>query len=334
MSKMKKDDHNRNVKRERFIMISTSALVLTVLTVSGAYVRNRDRNSMDNGYTLDFSALEDRADEKLREITKNRSDGSRQPEQAQGSEGAAAKEGAPLKAGSDEVKIPGLTEEIDSPIVKKNDKAGVDQSGSKGMSEGTDLAGKKEKSSKQNAKQEVKQTPVQEYFPEDVPLVIEESSVAEASAPEQAVSGQAVAEEELHFNGEAFVKPVSGEPLIEYSMDHSVYFATLDQYKYNPAIIFSATQGEAVCACAAGRVMNVHQDPELGQTLVLDLGDGYQAIYGQLENVEVPIGSTVSAGRKLASVASPTKYYSVEGHNLYFQLLKDGKSIDPGQFLR
>ena len=78
--------------------------------------------------------------------------------------------------------------------------------------------------------------------------------------------------------------------------------------------------------------MNVHEDPQLGKVVILDLGDGYQAIYGQLENVEVPIGATVEAGGRLGTVAAPTKYFSVEGSNLYFQILRDGQCIDPGQF--
>ena len=38
--------------------------------------------------------------------------------------------------------------------------------------------------------------------------------------------------------------PVSGTVLMNYSMDKTVYFATLDQYKYNPALSLSAEQKE------------------------------------------------------------------------------------------
>jgi septal ring factor EnvC (AmiA/AmiB activator) len=97
-------------------------------------------------------------------------------------------------------------------------------------------------------------------------------------------------------------------------------------------VVYGASLGEAVSACAAGRVINVHNDAELGHVVVLDLGDGYQAIYGQVDNITVPIGAKIDAGAQLATIAEPTKYYSVEGSNLYFQLKKDGESIDPSQF--
>ena len=335
---MKKDRRNNQERKERFIMISTSALVLTALVVTGAYVRNHNRDSQDQGYTLDFTALEDRADEKLKEIALN----SNHDRSFALQDGETTGEG-PLEAGSDEIKIPGLTE-------GKNGKpSGADQSSSKGMSDGAESAsignnkagaestqagknaqgGKKEGTSLGNktADGNGNHTPADgglltgETLPEDTPLVIQET----AATP--------VITSELHF-AQSLVKPVSGETLIDYNMEHGVYFATLDQYKCNPAMIYGAQQGETVAACADGRVINLHDDAVLGHVLVLDLGDGYQAIYGQVENVEVPIGGSILAGTKLATVAAPTKYYSVEGSNLYFQVTKNGESIDPKQFLQ
>ena len=40
--------------------------------------------------------------------------------------------------------------------------------------------------------------------------------------------------------------PVSGTVLMNYSMDKTVYFATLDQYKYNPALVISGAEGDQV----------------------------------------------------------------------------------------
>ena len=40
--------------------------------------------------------------------------------------------------------------------------------------------------------------------------------------------------------------PVSGDVLIDYSMDGAVYFPTLEVYKYNPAVILSAQADQQV----------------------------------------------------------------------------------------
>lgn len=108
--------------------------------------------------------------------------------------------------------------------------------------------------------------------------------------------------------------------LMHYSMDKSTYFATLDQYKYNPASIFSAEEGTAVTACAAGKVTSIFENEEIGKAVTLDLGDGYEATYGQLTEITVKENSYVNPGDTIGSVAAPTKYYSTEGSNVYFAL--------------
>ena len=44
-------------------------------------------------------------------------------------------------------------------------------------------------------------------------------------------------------------------------------------------------------------------------------------------------GDYVAAGSAIGSLNEPTKYYSVEGTNLYFQVLKDGEPVDPMNFM-
>lgn len=132
---------------------------------------------------------------------------------------------------------------------------------------------------------------------------------------------------------EGLIAPVANEVLMHFNMDNTVYFATLDQYKYNPAVIYKAEVGNQVVSCADGVVVNMYQNEELGQVVVLDLGNGYQATYGQLKDVNVVIGSTVTAGQPIANVADPTIYYSVEGANVYFSLTKDGVAVNPEELM-
>ena len=128
---------------------------------------------------------------------------------------------------------------------------------------------------------------------------------------------------------DTLVWPVVGNVLINYSMDKTVYFPTLDQYKYNPAIVIAANEDDMITAAAAGKVTRVFEDPQIGQAVTMDLGNGYEVTYGQLKEILVSEGSYVSMGDMIAKVAAPTKYYSIEGTNVYFQLTKDGSPINP-----
>ena len=127
--------------------------------------------------------------------------------------------------------------------------------------------------------------------------------------------------------------PVAGKVLMDYSMDSTVYFATLDQYKYNPALIFGAEEGAQVVSAAKGIVDSITTNDETGTTIRMNLGDQYTLIYGQLENVAVAEGDVVERGQLLGYVAQPTKYYCKEGTNLYFAMEKDGAAEDPFLYL-
>lgn len=78
----------------------------------------------------------------------------------------------------------------------------------------------------------------------------------------------------------------------------------------------------------------VFEDAEIGNAVTLDLGNGYQATYGQLKDIQVAEGNYVNRGDVLAKVSAPTKYFSVEGSNLYFQLTKDGEPVNPEGLFR
>jgi septal ring factor EnvC (AmiA/AmiB activator) len=78
-----------------------------------------------------------------------------------------------------------------------------------------------------------------------------------------------------------------------------------------------------------GQVVSISEDVETGTTMVMDLGNGYQATYGQLKDITVEPGQTVESGTILGYVNDPTKYYVKEGANLYFAMTKDGNPIDP-----
>lgn len=127
--------------------------------------------------------------------------------------------------------------------------------------------------------------------------------------------------------------PASGAVLIGYSMDQTVFFQTLEQYKYNPALIISGEAGETISASASGIVTKIEETAQTGTTVTLDMGNGYSAVYGQLKDLSVAEGDYVEAGSGIGLLSEPTKYYSVEGPNLYFAVQKDGEPVNPLNFM-
>lgn len=141
-------------------------------------------------------------------------------------------------------------------------------------------------------------------------------------------------ESSLNFTSDrVLVWPVDGNVLLNFNMEQTVYFSTLDQYKYNPAMIIEGSVGEEVIAAATGEVLSIENNAQTGTTIRMDLGNGFEVVYGQLKDVCVQEGNKVAKGSLIGYISEPTKYYSVEGPNLYFQLLKDGVPVNPMEYL-
>ena len=244
-------------------MLASSAFVLAALTMTGVYMKGQNVESRDDGYTLDFTALPNNADDKLQEITENNDEHLLKEDEnipgltannTAGNEIAGAPvteddlDYMPQEVGSGNVEIPGLTDQ--ETLLEAAQK-------------------EQQNSDADRQKEERKQT----------------------------AGGDVVVEKTLHFaESDGLQQPVQSDILMHYSMDKSTYFATLDQYKYNPATIFSAEEGTAVTACAQGKVTSIFENEEIGKAVTLDLGDGYEATYGQLTEITVKENSYVNPG--------------------------------------
>lgn len=170
------------------------------------------------------------------------------------------------------------------------------------------------------AKTENKEEQIPETMPDET---VETAAVSKPSSAE------------LHFDTQTgLLWPVDGSVILDYSMDKTVYFVTLDQYKYNPAVIIAGNVNDKVKAAANGKITDISTNEVTGCTVTMDLGDGYTAIYGQLKEVPYEAGTYLEAGNTIGFVNEPTKYYSLEGSNLYFALEKDGTPIDPVEFFQ
>ena len=321
---------NRNgVRKERIIMMASSVLVLTALTVTGVFVK-RNNNAEKDDYVVDFEAIE-----KSSEMT------------AENMMTGEELDTLFAEVGTDDLDYDPSFQEANSQNVENNESklSPVKQEdGKKGGAEEKkeDALGKKSDEDDKITEQDKKEQSLEKKEDAGKDQKKKEDESAEGmfdetvdtaqnnAEPETAEAISTTVQPELDFKEEdGLVWPIVGDVLINFSMDQTIYFPTLQQYKYNPAIVIAANQGESITAAANGRVSSVGYDPTIGNTVVMDLGNGYELTYGQLENITVSEGSYISVGDGIGTVASPTKYYSVEGTNVYFKLTKDGQPVNP-----
>lgn len=163
---------------------------------------------------------------------------------------------------------------------------------------------------------------------------VETQEVAEVEPEQKEAPVSNITEEALHFEPEkGIVWPAKGSVLLDYSMDSTIFFPTLQQYQYNPAMVIAGKVNDKVYFVAKGKITNIETNEVTGCTVTQDIGDGYTAIYGQLKELNFEVGDMVQSGQVVGYISEPTKYYSVEGSNVYFQLLKNGLPVDPEEIL-
>ena len=123
---------------------------------------------------------------------------------------------------------------------------------------------------------------------QDVNIETESQEVAEAEpeSEDQEATVGTITPEVLHFSPENGLKwPVDGNVLLDYSMDATIFFPTLQQYQYNPAMVLAAKVNDKVYFAAKGKVVDISTNEETGCTVTQDIGDGYTVVYGQLKEL-------------------------------------------------
>lgn len=157
----------------------------------------------------------------------------------------------------------------------------------------------------------------------------ENNDEASASEEEQDDTTKTADSRNAYNGAQTLTWPVTGDIILPYSMDTTVYFRTLEQYKCNPGMLIASEHGDQVASVYAGKIKEIGKSNEYGNYLVMDLGNGYEVFYGQLEDIHVSENDQVGAGDKLASVAEPSSYFEKEGSHLYIAITKDDKPINP-----
>lgn len=97
-------------------------------------------------------------------------------------------------------------------------------------------------------------------------------------------------------------------------------------------VLLSATQGQAVHAVYAGKVVFANWLQGFGLLMILDHGNGFMTLYGHNQTLTQKVGSFVKAGDILATVGNSGS--TGEPSGLYFEIRQHGKPLNPSQWCR
>lgn len=127
-----------------------------------------------------------------------------------------------------------------------------------------------------------------------------------------------------------YVLPVEGDVLSAFSNGELVKSKTLGDWRTHNGVDLVSKQGTAVKSASAGKVSKIYEDAMWGQVVEITHDDGIVAIYkGLNKNLNVEQDQTVKAGQVIGSIGETASAEASEESHLHFEMMKDGKYLDP-----
>lgn len=143
-----------------------------------------------------------------------------------------------------------------------------------------------------------------------------------------------VEEEQVKEEPFLFIPPVSGEVLTPFSGEKLVFSETLNDYRTHGGVDIKSRHLEKVMAAEKGVVKETSFDRLLGITIIIDHENGFETVYSNLstENM-VKAGERIEKGMIISGVGDTAISESGEEPHLHFEIYKDGKAVNPEEYI-
>ena len=132
---------------------------------------------------------------------------------------------------------------------------------------------------------------------------------------------------------ETFSLPASEYTVLkDASIDKLVYMPSLNMWKTHNGIDIGVKENTEIKSVFSGKVAKVEQSALEGVVVTVDLSNGMVAIYKSLASTSLKEGDKVDNGA-VVGVAGTMLSESDLGVHLHLELKKDGKYVDPVEFI-
>ena len=102
------------------------------------------------------------------------------------------------------------------------------------------------------------------------------------------------------------------------------------EYEGHKGIDYAGEKGQYVVAAANGTVSFAGWNEGYGNCVIIDHVNGYQTLYGHLDEIKVKVGDTATTGHLIGTMGSTGVTTGVQ---LHFELLKDNKNLNPADYI-
>lgn len=131
------------------------------------------------------------------------------------------------------------------------------------------------------------------------------------------------------------IMPVDGEIIKQFSMEELVYSKTINSWSTHTGIDIAGKLGAEVKAAKKGIVESIDEDALMGIIITLDHGDGVKTVYKGLSSKDVVTeGQEVEQGQTISGIGDTATLEILDDPHLHFEVLVDGKLVNPLNFIK
>ncbi|MBQ9986494.1 MAG: M23 family metallopeptidase [Oscillospiraceae bacterium] len=136
--------------------------------------------------------------------------------------------------------------------------------------------------------------------------------------------------EEKKETAVVYTMALSGAITAPFSGDELVKSRTMDDWRIHAGVDIKGELGSEVRAIADGEVRSVESDTMLGNTVMIQHGDGMVSVYANLaDDITVKNGDRVKGGDVVGKVGQSALCECLEESHLHLEVIRNGENIDP-----
>lgn len=131
------------------------------------------------------------------------------------------------------------------------------------------------------------------------------------------------------------ISPVTGDIIKPHSDTELTYSKTMEDWRLHKGIDISSPIGATVVASAKGTINECYTDTACGVTIIIDHENGLMTKYSNLASTAmVEPGQSIEAGAAIGVVGDTAEFEVADEAHLHFEVIKDGLSVNPEDYIK
>jgi biotin carboxyl carrier protein len=127
--------------------------------------------------------------------------------------------------------------------------------------------------------------------------------------------------------------PLAGDIYREFTMDDLVYYESIGEWRVHKGVDIKPKDTLLIESAFAGTVESINTSELTGTEIVIDHGNNIKTLYSNLVTASVKVGEQVQQGQAIGNVGKTASIEASDGAHLHFELIVDGKNVNPMDYI-